>query len=376
MRKHRFLNRIRKFNLPTILFHLMPSRMRTLNLLAFLLLLVPLFVRSTRYMHFFVLLCIWIILTDSINFVIGIAGQLSLGHAAFVTIGAYAGAILIRDHAWSFWTAMPMGGIITVVAGLILGFMAIRLRGDYLGMVTLGFGEIIRIFSINLLEVTNGPAGFSNIPRPVIFGYRIETQVGYYLMAVLLVFVFHIAFERILFSRFGRACLAIRDDEVAAAAMGVKASNYKILAFCLSVAVAGFVGVFYAAWTTVVTTSSFTLNDSIMLNVMNTLGGIGSLEGAFPGATIIAAIPEMLRPFTTGVGVASLRFTFMGLLLIGLMILRPQGFYGMSIARGYIDLRPLKRFFFPNTKQESVVDDFLVNKSAVDEKLLKEVRNS
>jgi branched-chain amino acid transport system permease protein len=352
-----------------------PKRIRTLTLFFIAALLIPIFFRSSYVLHIMVLLGIWIILTDSLNFLTGFAGQLSLGHAAFVAIGAYAGAMLIRNGHWPFWSALFVGGIVSLVAGLILGLMALRLRGDYLGMVTLGFGEIIRIFCINLINITNGPAGFANIHRPSLFGYTFSGELPYYFLILALVFVIHYAVERMLFSRFGRACLAVRDDEVAANAMGVRDYNYKVWAFCISCGICGIVGVFYAAWTTVVNPNSFTLNDSIMLNVMNTLGGSGSLYGPLPGGIVIGGLPELLRPYTTGARIASLRFSFMGLLLIVLMLVRPQGFYGMSISRGYISLSPIRKFFVRGSVEDAKREEITKINSAVDDQILLEVVN-
>jgi branched-chain amino acid transport system permease protein len=231
---------------------------------------------------------------------------------------------------------------------LILGVLSLRLRGDYLGMVTLGFSEIVRIVAINLVPVTRGPMGLPGIPRPEIFGYLFHGDIPYYYLLLALIIFTHVTIERMLFSRFGRACLAIRDDESAAAAMGVEAYQYKVLAFCISSAYAGLAGVFYASWTTLFSPDSFQLVDSIMVSVMNTLGGIGSLLGSFPGAIILGSLPEIFRPFTTGARVASLRLALVGLIMLFLVIFRPQGIAGMSIDPVFISLEPIRRFFIRN----------------------------
>jgi branched-chain amino acid transport system permease protein len=322
-----------------------PRRVRLLTLALVVALLLPIFVHSPYALHVMVLLGIWVVLAESLNFVTGFAGQLALGHAAFVTLGGYAGALLMVNNGWPFWPALLIGGGTGFATGLILGLMALRLRGDYLGMVTLGFGEIVRLLAVNLVDITRGPMGVPGIPRPVIFGYKFHGELPFfYLILVLIVFT-HMSIERMLFSRFGRACLAIRDDEIAAQAMGVKPYRYKVLAFCISSAYAGLMGVFYCSWATFFSPDAFKLDDSIMLSVMITLGGIGSLVGAIPGAIGIGALPELLRPFTTGARVASLRLAGVGLVMVVFLILRPQGIAGMSIEKDYISLEPLRRLF-------------------------------
>jgi branched-chain amino acid transport system permease protein len=323
----------------------LPKRINILFIALFVALVIPLIYRQTYFIHVLVLLTVWIILTESLNFVTGFAGQLALGHAAFVTIGGYVGALLMVQNGWSFWTAILVGGGSAFVSGLILGFMALRLRGDYLGMVTLGFGEIVRITAINWVAVTRGPMGLPGIPRPNFFGHPISNEVGFYYLGIALVVLVHFAIERMLFSRFGRACMALRDDEVAAAAMGVETYQYKVLAFCIASGMAGIAGVFYASWMTLLSPDSFQLTDSIMMSVMNTLGGIGSLLGQIPAAVILGSLPEVLRPFTTGPAIADLRLAAIGLLMVVLLIIRPQGIAGMSIRRIYLPLEPLYRLF-------------------------------
>ncbi|HLF80888.1 MAG TPA: branched-chain amino acid ABC transporter permease [Anaerolineales bacterium] len=331
-----------------------PRRVRLLTLALVVALLLPIFVHSPYALHVMVLLGIWVVLAESLNFVTGFAGQLALGHAAFVTLGGYAGALLMVNNGWPFWPALLVGGGTGFVTGLILGLMALRLRGDYLGMVTLGFGEIVRLLAVNLVDITRGPMGVPGIPRPVIFGFKFHGELPFFYLILALIVFTHMSIERMLFSRFGRACLAIRDDEIAAQAMGVKPYRYKVLAFCISSAYAGLMGVFYCSWATFFSPDAFKLDDSIMLSVMITLGGIGSLVGAIPGAIGIGALPELLRPFTTGARVASLRLAGVGLVMVVFLILRPQGIAGMSIEKDYISLEPLRRLFVrgSNSKPE------------------------
>ncbi len=199
-----------------------PKRIRTLTLVLLAALLLPVFIRTPYILHIAILIGVWIICTDSLNLVTGFAGQLALGHAAFITIGAYTGGLLMIHLGLPFWVALVVGGIVAFASGLILGLMALRLRGDYLGMVTLGFGEIIRIFAINWVWLTRGQSGLPGIPRPVLFGYKFTGELPYYFLILVFIVIIHIAIERMLMSHFGRACMAVRDDEVAAKAMGVQ----------------------------------------------------------------------------------------------------------------------------------------------------------
>lgn len=307
--------------------------------------LIPLVYSKPYFLHVMVLMGIWVILSLSLNFVTGFAGQLALGHAAFVAIGGYIGALLMLNRGWSFWSALVIGAGSAFVSGLILGVMALRLKGDYLGMVTLGFGEIVRIVAINWVAVTRGPMGLPGIPRPHLFGYTFSGELPFYYLCLVLIAITYIVIERLLFSRFGRACLALRDDEVAASAMGIETNYYKLLAFCISSGIAGMAGTFYASWSTLFSPDSFQLIDSIMMSVMITLGGIGSLYGAVPGGAIIGVLPEVLRPFTTGSGIASLRLATVGLLMVILLLIRPQGMFGMSTKRIYVSLDPIFNLF-------------------------------
>ena len=331
-----------------------PKQINILYLGLLAAIVIPLVYHQTYFVHVLVLLTIWVVLTESLNFLTGFAGQLALGQAAFVAIGGYAGALLMLRGGWNFWPSMLMGGVVAFLSGLILGLMALRLRGDYLGMVTLGFGQIVQIVAINWDSLTRGPMGLPGIPRPQLFGLTINNELEFYFFGLILVVISHIAIERMLFSRFGRACLALRDDENAAQAMGVETYRYKVQAFCIAAAFAGVMGVFYASWTTLFSPDSFQLSDSIMLCVMNTLGGIGSLLGQIPGAVILGALPEVLRPLTTGPGLADLRLAAIGLLMVVLLIVRPQGIAGMSIKPMYVSLDSIRRIFTRKPETEMV----------------------
>jgi branched-chain amino acid transport system permease protein len=306
--------------------------------------LAPLVIRSTYILHVMVLLCVWIVLSLSLNFVTGYAGQLALGHAAFAAVGGYAGALLMLNYGWSYWAALIAGFTASFLAGLILGVMAMRLRGDYLGMVTMGFGEIVYLLAINLIDITRGPMGLPGIPRARLLGMTLKGEIPYYYIAILLVALTFVAIKRLLFSRFGRACLAMRDDETAAEAMGVASYRYKVLSFCLSSGFAGLMGAFYVSWITLISPDSFRLADSIMVSAMITLGGIGSLYGPILGAIAIGVLPEILRPFTAGPRIGSLRLAGVGFLMVLFIVLKPSGLFGTSTNTVYLSLDSIRNF--------------------------------
>jgi branched-chain amino acid transport system permease protein len=330
-----------------------PKRIPVIGLLLVIAAIVPIFVKSNLVLHIMVLLGMWVVLSLSLNFVTGFAGQLALGHAAFVTIGGYVGALLMVNNGWSFWTALIVGGGSAFASGLILGLLAMRLRGDYLGMITMGFGEIIRLFALNWIGITRGPMGLPGIPRIQFFGYTFKGEVPYYyLMLVFIVFTY-VSIDHMLFSRFGRACLAMRDDQEAAEAMGIKSYIYKVQAFCISSGYAGLMGVFFASWVTLFSPDSFQLVDSIMMSAMITLGGIGSLYGPIAGGIGIGILPEVLRPFTSGIGIASLRLAGVGLFMVVMLNIMPSGVFGTSIKKVYISLEAIRNLF---VRQKSNVD--------------------
>ncbi len=323
----------------------LPRRISLVFLGLVLALLLPLLVHSPYLMHVMVLLGVWVVLSLSLNFVTGFAGQLALGHAAFITIGGYAGALAMLNLKAPFWVALLIGGLCAFLSGLILGLMSMRLRGDYLGMVTMGFGEIVRLLAVNLGSITRGPMGLPGIPRVSFFGLPFKGEVPYYYLIVGLMVITYVSIDRLLFSRFGRACLAMRDDEEAAGAMGIKSYQYKVLAFCISSCFAGLIGVFYASWITLFSPDTFQMTDSIMISAMITLGGIGSIYGPIVGGMGIGALPEILRPFTNGIGIASLRLAGVGLLMVVFLIIRPSGVFGTSRQKVYLSLEPLWRLF-------------------------------
>lgn len=265
---------------------------------------------------------LYVMLALGLNIVVGLAGQLVLGYVAFYAVGAYTYGILYQHFGLGFWTCLPLGGFMAVLFGLALGFPVLRLRGDYLAIVTLGFGEIIRISLQNWSSVTGGPNGIANIARPGFFGMEMgidgSTTYIYYLVlgAVLIT---GILISRLKHSRVGRALQALREDEIASEAMGIDITKVKLSAFALSSCWAGFAGVIFASKTTFINPASFSFMESAMILSMVVLGGMGSIMGVAIAAFILILVPEYLRAFS------EYRMLLFGAVMVLMMIFRPQG---------------------------------------------------
>jgi branched-chain amino acid transport system permease protein len=294
---------------------------------------------------------LYIMLALGLNIVVGYAGLLDLGYIAFYAVGAYLYALLASPHFglhWPVWAILPMGAVVAAGFGVLLGAPTLKLRGDYLAIVTLGFGEIIRIFLTNLntpINITNGPQGVSLIDPIAIGGFSLgETQsilgvtlpstyAYYYLFLGLTLTIVFISI-RLQDSRIGRAWVAIREDEVAAAAMGINTRNVKLLAFAMGASFAGVSGGLFAGFQGFISPESFTLFESIIVLCMIVLGGMGNIPGVILGALLITVFPEALRylgdmqQLLLGqvlVDPNDLRMLVFGLALVGVMIFRPAG---------------------------------------------------
>ena len=257
---------------------------------------------------------IYALLAVSLNVATGYLGQLPLGHAGFMAVGAYPAALL--------WKAMPknmgviilgllLGGLAAAVTGVIIGVPALRLKGDYLAIVTLGFGEIIRVCIINLPEITGGTPGLMNIPKHSNF-----------LVVYVTVIVSCTLIHTMMKSRHGRAILAIRENEIAAESSGVNTTFYKVLAFSVSAFFAGVAGGLYAGYTGILTPNNFNFMTSINILVMVVLGGLGSMAGSIIAAGILTALPLALQSFN------KYRMVIYAVLLIAVMIFKPSGLLG------------------------------------------------
>jgi branched-chain amino acid transport system permease protein len=280
------------------------------------------FLFSTYQVNIMVTALMYVVLALGLNIVVGQAGLLHLGYAAFYAAGAYTYALLNYHFGVGFWTALPLGGLVAALFGILLGFPVLRLRGDYLAIVTLGFGEITRLVLENWNDFSFGPSGISGIPRPGFFGMEMDLEGAtiylYFLMIALCVFTIFVV-QRLQNSRIGRAWIALREDEIACEAMGIDKTKAKLTAFALGSTWAGLVGVIFAAKTTFVNPASFTFLESAMILSMVVLGGMGSILGVALGAFILVLLPEYLRAFS------DYRMLLFGVIMVIMMVFRPQG---------------------------------------------------
>ena len=290
---------------------------------------------------------IYVMLGLGLNVVVGFAGLLDLGFVGFYAVGAYTYALLFHWAGWSFWQALPLAGAAAALFGFILGFPVLRLRGDYLAIVTLGFGEIIRLLLVNLTDWTGGPDGISSIPKPTVFGLPMTrspmTEGGttfhqffglefnsmhmvifLYLMALLLALVTLFISNRLIRMPIGRAWEALREDEIACRSLGLNPMKIKLSAFTLGAMFAGFGGAFFAARQGIVNPESFTFIESALILAIVVLGGMGSQLGVIIAAIILTVLPELAREFS------EYRMLIFGLVMILMMVWRPQGLLPMK----------------------------------------------
>ncbi|MBC9070464.1 high-affinity branched-chain amino acid ABC transporter permease LivM [Thauera sp. CAU 1555] len=284
---------------------------------------------------------IYVMLGWGLNVVVGLAGLLDLGYVAFYAVGAYSYALLSTQFGWGFWEALPVSGALAATFGILLGYPILRLRGDYLAIVTLGFGEIIRIVLVNWTELSGGPNGISSIPRPSFFGLEFTRSAPeggqnfagffglefspmhrliflYYLILVLALLT-HAFVSRLRKLPVGRAWEALREDEIACKAMGMNTTNIKLSAFAIGAMLGGFAGVFFAARQGFISPESFVFTESAIILAIVVLGGMGSQMGVVLAATLLVLIPEFGRNFS------EYRMLLFGLAMVLIMVWRPGG---------------------------------------------------
>lgn len=292
------------------------------------------------------LILIYVMLGLGLNIVVGLAGLLDLGYVGFYAVGAYTYALLSHYFGLSFWICLPVAGMMSALFGFLLGFPVLRLRGDYLAIVTLGFGEIIRLLLRNMTGLTGGPNGISNIPKPTLFGLTFEKTaaegmqtfheyfgIAYssvnkviflYLVALLLALLALFVINRLLRMPIGRAWEALREDEIACRALGLNPTIIKLSAFTLGACFAGFAGSFFAARQGLVTPESFTFIESATILAIVVLGGMGSQLGVLLAAIVMILLPELMRDFS------EYRMLMFGAVMVLMMIWRPQGLLPMQ----------------------------------------------
>lgn len=263
------------------------------------------------------------IITVSLNLIGGYGGELAMGHACYLAVAAYVTAILSTQYGLPFLITFPISVLAATAFGFITGFICVgRIKGDYVMIITMGVCEITRIFLINETEITNGPMGISQIPGIEIFGYTVSGNAQYYFvfLAFLLLTIWII--RNLVNSKFGRNVVAIREDETAARAMGMKVAWIKVTAFTISTVFAGMAGALLAHYNRFIGPSQFNLDESLLYYQMLIIGGLGSIPGSIVGAAILVLIPEVFR------GIDVYRTIVYGLIMVIMMIIRPQGLLG------------------------------------------------
>ncbi len=342
-------------------------KLGTFLLAAVALLLVPLIAQQfgNAWVRIIDIALLYVLLALGLNIVVGYAGLLDLGYVAFYAVGAYMFGLLASPHLFRtfpavaalfpggmhmpWWAVIPLGALLAGTFGVLLGAPTLKLRGDYLAIVTLGFGEIIRVFLLNLdspINITNGPKGMSQIDpinlfgfnlgqKHTVLGFEVPSVTNYYYLFLALVVISVVICYRLERSRIGRAWMAIREDEIAAKAMGINTRNLKLLAFGMGATFGGVSGVMFASFQSFVSPESFSLNESVMVVAMVVLGGLGHIPGVIVGALLLAALPEVLRhvasplqSMTDGrLDASILRQLLIALAMISIMLWRPRGLW-------------------------------------------------
>jgi len=286
--------------------------------------LIPVIFGGNRYhMYVATLTCVYIITIMGLNLTIGYTGQISLGHAAFMGIGAYTVALMTLN-GYSFWLAIPLGAVLTFAAGLLLGLPSLRVKHHYLALVTLGFGTVVYLLLANEYEITGGFSGLPGIPRPNFFGLSLSSDIAFYFLVAAFLLVLTVLMLWILNSRWGRAFKAIRENDMRAEMVGVSLLTYKLLAFAIGAAYAGIAGGLLAPLMKFVDPTSFPAHESFWFLIMLIIGGSGRFEGAFIGAIVVMLLPEFLR------GTQQLFFVIFAAITLLLLIFWPSGLAGLS----------------------------------------------
>ncbi len=308
------------------------------------LLAFPLVVRSEYLLNIAVLAGIYIILTSSLNITNGYTGLFSFGHAAFYGIGAYTAAILATRYGAPFWITLPLSGIVAGLFGVAIALPTLRLSGIFLALITIGFQEIVYLVILNWISLTRGPMGIPGVPPPALWGLSFSGNREYYYFILALDILVLFLLSRIINSRVGRAFVAIREDEVAAQSVGIAVFPAKVLSFVVATVLAGVAGGFFAHHAQFVSADSFRLDETFIILTMLIVGGMGTLIGPVIGAVFLVVLPEASR------FLADFRDVIYGLILIGVILFRPQGIAGIP---GVIHAREAS----PREKEKAVAGE-------------------
>ena len=280
-------------------------------------------------LHILVITGIYIILTLSLNLVVGYTGLASLGHIAFACVGAYTSSLLALNFGVTPWLGLLIGACFAGLLGAVISIPSLRLKGDYLALATFGLGVIVYSVAKNWVSLTRGPMGLPGVPGFRVGWLQLSEIWQYLILVIIFVFLTYFVIRRVVGSPFGRILRGIREDEIATMAMGKNVNKHKVLVFIIGAFFAGIAGSLYAHYITFIDPSSFTVMESITVLLMVVFGGMASLAGSFVGAAILVIFPELLRFLGMPSSIAApLRQMIYGLLLIILMVLRPQGVLG------------------------------------------------
>ena len=320
-------------------------------LLIFAVLFPVAFYSNPYFLGIAIIILTYIMLGWGLNIVVGLAGLLDLGYVAFYAVGAYSYAIIAQAYGWSFWVCLPLAGLFAAFFGVLLGFPVLRLRGDYLAIVTLAFGEIVRIVLLNWISLTNGPNGIGSIPRATFFGIPFNpTDQGFAARFGLefdpthrTVFLFYVILALALITNWvtirlrklpvGRAWEALREDEIAVRSLGINPTNTKLTAFAVGAMFGGFAGAFFATRQGFISPDSFTFPESALILAIVVLGGMGSQIGVAIAATVMTASFELFREFE------QFRLVIFGFAMVGIMIWRPRGLVSTREPTAYLKER-------------------------------------
>lgn len=287
-------------------------------------LLIPHIITNTYYLGIVNYMILYAILCMGLNLILGYAGLLSLGHAAFYGLGGYTTAILITRYGFSFLPCLILSGVIALLFGMLLGLPTRKVRGDYFCLLTIAFGEIFRLVAQAWIGLTNGAMGIVGIPIPTIFGWSISTEIDFYYLGLMLLGFTYFTLSLLIHSRFGRAFVAIREDELAASVMGINTAIYKIIVFGIGCFYAGIAGSYLAVYQTTVTPSNFRLEESCLMIIMVIVGGMGSLLAPIAGVLVMTLATEYFR------GISEYRMLIIGVIMVAVLLFRPQGIFGTA----------------------------------------------
>lgn len=303
---------------------------KTLILLVCIILLVlfPVVIKNRLVLTVGCYILLYSIVSMSNMLIIGYGGMMNLGQAAFYGVGAYATALLKLHFDLPFFVCFLLSGIIAAIFGFLISVPCLRVRADFLGLITLAFLQLFVSIAQNWISLTRGPMGLKNVPPAALFGFKFNTQIRFFYLALFITILSYIIMKRITLSPAGRAVQSIRDDEIGARSVGINVNYYKIFIFTIGAFFAGITGSLYVSYVGYVGSSTFTLETSFLLMEMNIVGGLGSLSGAIFGAAFFTIMPEIIRPlaaYRVGVG---------GLLMLLVVLFRPQGVFGSRAFAG------------------------------------------